>query len=793
MFRTLSIRLHVLINLFIIVGLIVVSLLGLQYYFSQKLALSATHNNFTQTAQQITKIFKSGDTNVKNMLYFTELYPDLNMAPRELKDIGTIDRFATNMRRLPNIYAMYVGHPNGDLFEVVNMSSSSALHKHFKAPEETRWTIIRVFETAEGRVRRFDYLDDRLVLLSNRIESTDYFADKRPWFTQATQSDKPIRTDPYLFSNLQQKGITYSKTVENTDVVLAIDFTLTELNEALKEQMIDPSSEVMIFGKKGDVIASSSGQIKNYQVSAILTKGLETGKTDEVFRYSADGHEKFAMVSMLTKEMNLDTYIGITIDADTMLGPYMVQIRYSIVIAVFFLVLTIPFILYSTSRIIRPINALLLENDKIKERHFDEVSLVDTNITELKDLSSSLVSMAESIQEYQKAQAELMDAFIKLIADAIDAKSAYTGGHCQRVPELAMILANAADKAEEGPFKAFCFDNADAWREFEIGAWLHDCGKVTTPEYVVDKATKLETIHNRIHEIRARFEVIWRDIEIESYERRLKGEDEKQVITWKETMQQSLVDDFNFIAECNIGGEFMSSDKLERIKQIAERNWIRHFDDRTGISDTEFLRYAGVESIPAPAIEKLLSDRPEHIVKRIDFDEEGYRQEGFQLEVPEHLYNYGEVYNLCIEKGTLTHEERFKIQEHVIMTIKMLERLPYPENMKRIPEYAGTHHETMIGTGYPRQLTESDLSTPARIMVIADIFEALTASDRPYKKGKTLSEAIKIMSFMEKDEHIDTELFELFLTSGTYMEYAKRYLKPEQIDEVDVHSYIQKG
>ena len=88
----------------------------------------------------------------------------------------------------------------------------------------------------------------------------------------------------------------------------------------------------------------------------------------------------------------------------------------------------------------------------------------------------------------------------------------------------------------------------------------------------------------------------------------------------------------------------------------------------------------------------------------------------------------------------------------------------------------------MIGTGYPRRLTKN-LSIPARIMVIADIFEALTASDRPYKKGKTLSQAIKIMGFMKKDEHIDAELFDLFLNSGVHLEYAKRYLKPEQLDE----------
>ncbi len=790
MFRTISIRVHILINFLIVVGLISLSLLGLQYYFSQKLAISATHTNFTQTSEQVIKLFKNGDANIKNMLYFTELYPDLNVAPTDTKNMKTIDRFATSMQRLPSVYAMYIGHPNGDFFEVINMESSSTLHEHFQAPSKTRWTVIRIFDSPKGRVKKFDFLDTYLRLLSSRSEFTDYRANIRPWFVQANQSDKPIRTDPYLFSNLQQKGITYSKTIDETDAVLAIDFTLTELNSALQKLTTHPSSEVVMFGKQGDIIASSKSQLKEYTMDAVLKQALEEDKTDQILRYEQNGTEKFAMVSTLSKEMNLDTYVAVKIDADVMLNPYMEQIRYSIAMAIFFLVLTIPFILYITARIVKPMTGLMLENEKVRMRRFDEVAPVRSKIKEMVKLSDSLVSMSVSIQAYQKAQAELMDAFIKLIADAIDAKSAYTGGHCQRVPELAMILAKEADKAEEGPFKAFRFENDDAWREFETGAWLHDCGKVTTPEYVVDKATKLETIHNRIHEIRTRFEVIWRDIEVESYERRIKGEDDAEVSVWKEAMQQSLVDDFNFIAECNIGGEFMSQDKRDRVKKIAQKVWVRHFDDRAGISDAELLRYEGVPERPVPAQEQLLSDRPEHVVKRIDFDDEAYQEAGFKLDVPEHLYDYGEIYNLCIEKGTLTDEERFKIQEHVIMTIKMLERLPYPDNMKRIPEYAGTHHETMIGTGYPRQLSASDLSTPARIMVIADIFEALTASDRPYKKGKTLSEAIKIMSFMQKDEHIDRELFKLFLTSGTYMEYAKRYLKPEQIDEVDIKTYI---
>ena len=186
-----------------------------------------------------------------------------------------------------------------------------------------------------------------------------------------------------------------------------------------------------------------------------------------------------------------------------------------------------------------------------------------------------------------------------------------------------------------------------------------------------------------------------------------------------------------------------------------------------------------------------MEDRPEHLFERYGFDDEEYRKMGFKLKVPQHLYNQGELYNLSIERGTLTEEERFKIEEHVMMTLKMLERIPYPEGLERIPEYAGTHHETMDGRGYPRRLDARALSIPDRIMAVADIFEALTASDRPYKRQKSLSESLAIMAGMVARGHLDGEVFELFLRSGVCIEYAKRYLKPEQIDEFDVEALLR--
>ena len=333
-----------------------------------------------------------------------------------------------------------------------------------------------------------------------------------------------------------------------------------------------------------------------------------------------------------------------------------------------------------------------------------------------------------------------------------------------------------------GVFQNFSLTSKDELRAFEIGSWLHDCGKVTTPEYVVDKAVKLETIYNRIHEIRMRFEVLWRDAQIAYLSKEIDS------IALKKR-QETLLDDFAFIAMVNRGGEFMDKTKQERVKEIGKITWQRYFDNRLGLGIVEQKRYKENEQV-YPVTENLLSDKTEHLVARENFDHDAYALEGFKMEVPEYLYNYGEVYNLCIGKGTLTEEERYKINEHVVMSIKMLEKIPFPQNMEKIPEYAGTHHETLIGTGYPKKLSKEDLSIPSRIMAIADIFEALTASDRPYKKAKTLSESMEIMHKMVEEEHIDKDLFELFLTADIYKTYAQQHLKPEQIDEVDVKRYL---
>jgi HD-GYP domain-containing protein (c-di-GMP phosphodiesterase class II) len=318
---------------------------------------------------------------------------------------------------------------------------------------------------------------------------------------------------------------------------------------------------------------------------------------------------------------------------------------------------------------------------------------------------------------------QLFESFIKLINTAIDEKSPYTGGHCQRVPVLTMLLAEAVNETREGPLSDFHMSDKDRY-ELKIAGLLHDCGKVTTPVHVVDKATKLEAIFDRIQLIDTRFEVLKRDLEIEWLKKRI---DDRQL---RERLR-SLEDDRRFLHACNIGGERMSEDDVARVRRIARYRW---------------RDVAGHEA---------------------DFLTED------------------EVKNLTIRSGTLTEDERRIINNHIVATIKMLEALPWPRHLANVPEYAGGHHERMDGKGYPKGLTREQMSVQARCMGIADIFEALTAKDRPYKKGKSLSESLEILGRMKEGGHIDPDLFDVFVRRKVYRRYAEMFLDPEQIDRVD--------
>lgn len=464
------------------------------------------------------------------------------------------------------------------------------------------------------------------------------------------------------------------------------------------------------------------------------------------------------------------------------------QIERFLIASIIILSCLLPTVWFLAVPVVRPIKEIERQARLISQRQYHKINLIPSRVTEIHKLSLQMLDMSKSLQSYEKEQELFIDSFIKLVADAIDEKSPYTGGHCMRVPELAMMLIEELHGSEKEPFNNFQFNNAAERREFKVAAWLHDCGKITTPEYVVDKATKLETIYNRIHEIRTRFEVIWRDAQIDALQNQIKGIETAEESKAKlESKFAQLTEQFEFIANSNIGGEFMSDDKLEQIQAIAEQKWTRNFDDSLGLSASELGRRKSNEADSRQ--ESLIDDKAWHIIER----EREYHLDpelAIKMDVPKHLYNQGELYNLSIRKGTLTDEERFKINEHMISGIKMLNNIPFPTELGRVPQYATTHHETLKGTGYPRKLSAEELTMPERVLAISDIFEALTASDRPYKPAKTISESLDILQFMVNDNHLDADVFKLFVENEIYLKYAQRFLDSNQIDKVNKDKYL---
>jgi HD-GYP domain-containing protein (c-di-GMP phosphodiesterase class II) len=318
----------------------------------------------------------------------------------------------------------------------------------------------------------------------------------------------------------------------------------------------------------------------------------------------------------------------------------------------------------------------------------------------------------------------LLESFIKTIATTIDEKSPYTGGHIRRVADLTMAIAEKINETTLKPFTHVNFSD-DQLQELRMAAWLHDVGKITTPDHVMNKETKLQTVHDRIDEIKTRLELIKKDFLPANQSGKHKSVE--KTTRSADVEIKALDKEYQFLLEINKGGDFLSDAMIAKVKNIAKRQWSAAGQTRPLLSEDEVL-------------------------------------------------------NLCVRRGTLNDKERNIINNHVLVTHKILSGLPFPKKIRDVASYAAAHHENIDGSGYPFGLKGEEIPFQSRIIAIADIFEALTAKDRPYKQGNTLSEAFKIMGFMVKNNKIDKNLFNFFIKENIYADYAKRELTPQQID-----------
>ncbi|CAM3771047.1 HD domain-containing phosphohydrolase [Vibrio aquimaris] len=541
------------------------------------------------------------------------------------------------------------------------------------------------------------------------------------------------------------------------------------INRAI-EKINDTQKDFLLAKWFGDSAATKHRVIPHAAFYDMMASPSQQGKLVNATTKSGDSYIYLQPVGSSSPS----EFLAITLPVSILHNQVVRQVLYATVISALIMLPMLWLAWLSGTPIIQAIRSLRKETRKIQARNYNELQPVKSRIREISQLSTSVEEMANQLQAHEKQQEALLDSIVQLIARAIDDKSPYTAGHCNRVPIIAMMLAEAAEASTEPPFSDFRFNNEREKREFQMAAWLHDCGKITVPEYIVDKGTKLEANYNRLHEIRMRFEVLWRDITIKGYMKRDNGEDENQVLSWVKEQQARLQEEFIFVASLNTGDCPVSDDDITKLKTIGAQTWCRKFDDTIGLSPVEKDRLS-----ESSITQTLLKDLPEHKIPR--FHPPCY-DHGITMQAPEYLSDHGEIYNLSIPRGTLTKEDRYRINEHMVSGIKMLESLPFPDDLKQVPRLATTHHETLAGKGYPRQLDERELSVKERILAIADIFEALTAADRPYKKAFKLSKAIAIMEDMVVNKHIDGDLFTLFLNSGLHISYAKQFLSPDQID-----------
>lgn len=367
----------------------------------------------------------------------------------------------------------------------------------------------------------------------------------------------------------------------------------------------------------------------------------------------------------------------------------------------------------------------------------------------------------------QKGIKQQLETLHRIFFHILNVRTPHIISHVSRVPILAQMIVDTLKKSDK-KIKI----SADDIYQLEMASKFHDCGKITTPDYLLNKSTKTEFIRNRIHEIRNRFEILRRDAEIAALKKIIiSPKQEKEIKTVLKKQIEQLEKDFAFVAQCNLGETAVDENCLKKLQKIGNKKFKRYFSRLEGLSWNEIQTLSNEEKLKykSTATETILQDNPEDYYQGIPT---------------------GELHNLSTYKGTLSPEERQKIEQHAIETENILKLLQLPKSYQNITIYAAQHHERPNGKGYPHGLNDNNLFLASKILMLADVFEAITSSERPYKAPKKLSEALHILQKMKDSGQLDANLYKLFIQKKIYLRYAKQYLSPEQIDEINIDDYL---
>jgi len=911
----------VVIALFVISFSILLStMIYFQYKSSTHFATLTVQSAFNNIAQKSIDTINSYDKSSKDFINIVENIQDID-TDITISKKNVLFPIITNYISIADyVYGVYLGLGDDTFYIIYNVNLSKKMSEALKAPKGASWLIKRNKKEGENFVSTKIFIDKNLNILKTLKENTSYRPTKRPWYKKAIQANGMIKTEPYVFDALQEAGVTYSKKINSQKgTVLSVDITLSTLSQLLKNQNLPKGSSAFLYKKDGTLLGSFNQLSKNQHPKNIqevlpnqIIQNNKVIDQNKQVNLTIDSKEYIKYTKKIGLDNLSDDYLTIISPLDPIMRPFIEDIYNTIFISLIIgIVLIAIFTYYSTRVLVDPLLQLKEENNKIKNKDYDNIKAVSSIFFEIFELSNAFLGMVKSIKEKTLNNEKLIDIAYKIssednydvllekvllgakdlshadggtlyifneeestleykmvlntslnisldndsvknwpkvrlydeegdpnkrnisamsaledrliciddiynsddyefagvktfdrqnnykttsmlvipikdrdgdlvgviqlinkvvegeqlpfneadkalirsmasissmvlhnrklvqdlenmlyglissIGTALGEKSGYTGKHVDKVAELTLLIANAIND-DDTVFKDVNFSK-EYIEELTLAAWLHDIGKITTPEYVVDKATRLETIYDRLGFVAAKIEIAKRDIKLKLLENKIDEQTSKDMI-------KTLEEDLEFIATLNKGGEFMSSENQSRLDEILDREDIFINNERV----------------------KILSEN--------------------------------EYYNLSIKKGTLTDEEREVINNHVLVSYEMLKKVNFPKKLSNVAILAGSHHKTVDGKGYAhKDIIDLQMSIGDKILAVADIFEALSAHDRPYRGANKLSEIVKILSFMIKDKHIDEQIVKFFIEKGVYQEYADKYFLEDQMDEIKIN------